>query len=630
MRLVVLLAVCLSVFSTTYSAPALAKCGEKGEKACLGLTCKKGLRKNDNGICKPCGANGQRACIGNPCPGRDVIYRAGYCTTKNIACGVEGQPPCHILKGGTPCREGLGVFGGKCGSCGGDFERACPRAERGNNCESHLKFSKGVCVPRANPEDTGPATYVYNASAEAVHVTWWPADGGVKTLQPGKRAKISVPELHCLDQTNAGLVNADNETYLNVPYLVEVKNANCAQWTNVDIWTSAQAKRNAADYRLPFIPPDIHNTHLQNRKIHMATRFEQLAPGSAAYRKGMRARVRAPETHAWVIYWGDGLIEAGRLGDVSPSLINLGLTHPDQRSDGRLRRLYGQFAEQWAMCRPDAPTGCQSEELLDYSVNGVGSVWEFGSGKHMVEFKFMDDTKLIAKRLGLNETRHYRHHNKVSNNKYTNRHGNHYVFTSSHTGYFQNGKTGKKTRIRRTRALFDPKGLYHVSLKGKPVTFVISQNPIPSLTKPPSWIKVKRADDFRKTKYDRVETAINLYKAEDGSTLRFRESLTRKHMEALSTSHKGYSRTYKRMELYASKDALEGEWKAGGDEFSIGKQKKDSLVVRGLNGQGKQKFERVYDNALLFKRGKDRIGVTHSGFWLQLRGESRKPIRRRR
>ena len=55
MRFVTVIAFCVCFFGTTWSAPALAKCGEDGNKACVGMVCKKGLRKDGNGICRPCG-----------------------------------------------------------------------------------------------------------------------------------------------------------------------------------------------------------------------------------------------------------------------------------------------------------------------------------------------------------------------------------------------------------------------------------------------------------------------------------------------------------------------------------------------------------------------------------------------
>lgn len=103
MRLLTVLAICVCLLGSTWSPPALAKCGEKGNKACVGMVCKKGLRKDDNGICRPCGS---------------------------------------------------------------DFERACPRHERGNNCQKHLKFKQGVCAPR----DDAPHQCVQDAADELVHL----------------------------------------------------------------------------------------------------------------------------------------------------------------------------------------------------------------------------------------------------------------------------------------------------------------------------------------------------------------------------------------------------------------------------------------------------------------------------
>ncbi len=281
------------------------------------------------------------------------------------------------------------------------------------------------------------------------------------------------------------------------------------------------------------------------------------------------------------------------------------------------------------MCRPGLATDCQSQELVDYSVNAVGSLWARVDGKHMVEFMLMNDEKLVVKRMDKHEQRHYRHHDKKSRNKYTNKWGNHYVFTSNHTGYYENGKTGKKTHIRRTRPLNDFSGMYHAILGG-PTTIVIKANELVPTKKGPASIKTKRADDFRRKKYDRVDTARNLYVAEDGETIRFRMSPDRDHMEAVWTSHKGYKRTFKRIEHFTGKGALEGDWKIAGDEFEITKQKKNSLTVKNLNGNSTRTFKRKYDNAFVFEHGNDWIGVLHSGFWVKLGNNRRQPVERDR
>lgn len=623
MRLIVLFAVSLGFFSTTYSAPALAKCGENGSKACLGVTCKKKLRKDDEGICRPCGRAGQRACLVNPCPGKDVIKSGGYCMKREAACSGEGQPPCHILKRGRPCQAGLGIFDGICGSCGSDFQRACPREERGNNCQKHLKFHKGVCVPRADGPTVGPATRVFNASLEPVYVKWW--DQSAKTVAPGQSVEIAVPDAYCLDTTHAGFHNPDNETLINVPFLHAVLTTECAQWSNVSIWTNEAAEKGST-YKLQTVHRQFYQTELEYLQETEAVRNEEIKPGSSAGRAGLLATVRAPDTDAWVIFWGGGFIDAGRIGAVKPRDGNLGLLHPDQRSDKRWRRLHGNPINQWVLCRPGSPSSCVSEELLDYPVDPMGQLWAYVDGVHMVEFPLRNTEKLVAKRLGLNEARHYRHHNKVAMNRYTNQYGNHYVFTSNRTGYFENGKSGRKTHIRRAKKeFFDPAGLYHGTLNKRPVTFEMQGSFFPNLKKGYKSIRVEEFASGNKKKFTRVDSVFNLYRAEDGETWRIQQSRSLDELEGVWTDRQGKKHVFEKLHVLAGNGGLEGEWKASGDNFEISKQRKNTITVTGLDGKGERKFARISRTARYFEHGGDRIRLDSTGFWVQLQGQP--PVR---
>ncbi len=643
-------ALILIAFLTLFysNASYAANCGGQNEDACpawhFGPPCEQGLRKNDSGKCKPCGGDGERACRvidkGKQCES-GLTYRAGYCTRRDIACGTLGSPPCHWMKPGARCSAAnTATIDGICQHCGRPFERACPIQEQGNNCVSGTRYSKGVCVPDEPPSDSdAPKTRIYNMTDKPIFAQIGD-DWGEKQIPANGHVSFSVPELHCVDHSQ-GFVDPDNETYFNADYFVEVSTANCRQWASITIWRDAAA----------FAPHEgepVDTRHVGRGVMSNATfrahllerRTEAAQPGGPLYEKGVRAVVMAPDRDAWVAYWGPGSIEVGRQDSAHDSPN--GLTPPDSRGDRRVRRLYGAGGSQWLMCLPDAGAGCDSEELIDYPINAVGSWWEYLAAEHMVEFLLMDDDGLVSKRYGLSEARHYRRYEKVGTNRYRSEYGNFYEFTSSTTGFWESGKTGNKQYFRRTsdvpkmEGMFD--GVLETTINGdsrrRLVTFVVQdkENPLNLATlNKPDRLKVKRLDQGDWVEYNRVDTNPNLFKSDDGATIRFHHSTRYDRIEFDWTSVNGaHQETFYRIRgRGGDKDFLEGDWKVAGNAFEITRHSKDSITVKGLNTSGKVTFKRRARNAYYFRDdGGNVLRWTDRGLLYKAKGESAQKVER--
>ena len=630
------------------NASYAASCGGRNQDACpawhFGPPCEQGLRKNDKGKCKPCGGEGERACRvidkGEQCEG-DLIYRAGYCTRTNIACGTLGSPPCHWMKPGARCTaENTATIDGLCQHCGRLFERACPVAERGNNCVAGTRYSKGVCVPDEPPSTAdAPKSRIYNLTGAPVFAQIG-EDWGEKQIPANGYVEFSVPELHCVDHSQ-GLVDPDNELYFNADYYLEAKTANCRQWAAITIWpdsaTFAPHSGQPVDTR--YVNRGVM-TYSGFRAHLLERRTEAVLPGGALYDKGVKAIVMAPDRDAWIAYWGPGVIEVGRQDSAHASPA--GLTHPDSRSDRRVRRLYGAGGSQWLMCPPQAGAGCESEELTDYPINAVGSWWEYLEADHMVEFVLMDEDELVSKRYGLNEARHYRRYEKVGTNRYRSRYGNFYEFTSSTTGFWESGKSGNKQYFRRTsdvpkmEGTFD--GVLETVINGNQrrrlVTFVVrdAENPLNLATlNKPDRLKVKRLDQSDWVEYNRNDWNPNLFKSDDGAAIRFHDSTRYDRIEFDWTSADGSVREtfYRIRNRGGDNDFLEGDWKVDGNTFEITKHSKNSITVKGLNESAKVTFQRRARNAYYF-RDDDRnvLRWTDRGLWYKARGEAAQKVER--
>jgi len=630
------------------NASYAASCGGRNQDACpawhFGPPCEQGLRKNDKGKCKPCGGEGERACRvidkGEQCEG-DLIYRAGYCTRTNIACGTLGSPPCHWMKPGARCTaENTATIDGLCQHCGRLFERACPVAERGNNCVAGTRYSKGVCVPDEPPSTAdAPKSRIYNLTGAPVFAQIG-EDWGEKQIPANGYVEFSVPELHCVDHSQ-GLVDPDNELYFNADYYLEAKTANCRQWAAITIWpdsaTFAPHSGQPVDTR--YVNRGVM-TYSGFRAHLLERRTEAVLPGGALYDKGVKAIVMAPDRDAWIAYWGPGVIEVGRQDSAHASPA--GLTHPDSRSDRRVRRLYGAGGSQWLMCPPQVGAGCESEELTDYPINAVGSWWEYLEADHMVEFVLMDEDELVSKRYGLNEARHYRRYEKVGTNRYRSRYGNFYEFTSSTTGFWESGKSGNKQYFRRTsdvpkmEGTFD--GVLETVINGKQrrrlVTFVVrdAENPLNLATlNKPDRLKVKRLDQSDWVEYNRNDWNPNLFKSDDGAAIRFHDSTRYDRIEFDWTSADGSVREtfYRIRNRGGDNDFLEGDWKVDGNTFEITKHSKNSITVKGLNESAKVTFQRRARNAYYF-RDDDRnvLRWTDRGLWYKAKGEAAQKVER--
>ena len=631
--ILILIALITSLYSGTASA-AHSSCGGENQKACpayfTGPPCEQGLRKNDAGKCKPCGGDGERACRvidkGKQCDS-GLIYRAGYCTNRNIACGTEGSPPCHWMKPGARCKdENTATIDGICQSCGTAFNRACPIAERGNNCVSGTKYRKGVCVPNTQ-DNSAPKSRIYNMSDETILAEI--GDWGDWEIEPGDYAEFSVPSTHCIDHSQ-GFVNPDNETYFNVSYFLDLTQTKCSKYGEIAVW------ENKADYvsygksahvttRARYL---LRHSYADYREKTLQERTEAVLPGGDLYGIGVRGIIRAPDRDSWVAYWGPGAMEAGRQDSANGTPT--GLVPPADRSDPRLRRLYGSTGSQWLICPPDAPADCRSEELLDYPINAVGSWWEYLDGTHIVEFMLMDDEELIAKRQDLNEHRHYRHYEKVGTNRYKSPWNNIYQFTSSNTGYWESAKTGKRRPIRRTRKLSrDIVGMYDGVLRttingdtrNRLYTYIVKPSALGSLAPltHPKKLKVKRLDQKGWEDYEVSDYNTNLYLNDNGSSLRFYES---PDAERLSIDLEEGSQSTVFNHIGPDNLDLEGDYKVGNNTFEITKHRKNSLKVDNLLGSGDQTFQRRSRNAYYFRDSAGNVLRFNQGLWYRPKGGS--------